>query len=294
MSISNGSSSSSRSGSNRSPFTQTWCYKRLHIIIAEIGAPHVPDTGSFIGDLTLWPASSPASCGPPAGRLPCRPSSTQPNASRNWPSCTPRRTIFLMAGNKTAESQQVPALPKCGVPAPKAAFQPQRLVRAISCQAPPRPGAGPGCPAHAEADSKPDEVSLEEAAWLMAGSILELPEIGGPDAVRAQLEELSRPQRVDVVRAVCDSSYMVAAGHQLPNSFTDADDDDNRPRASIHTYRRRPGPPGPGPAEEHQHRPESIHPDLPAAPRSAGAYRASTQRNFIRGAEVALRPVRHS
>ncbi len=56
-------------------------------------------------------------------------------------------------------------------------------------------------------DRNPDEVSPEEAAWLMAGSILELLEIGGPDAVRAQLEELSRPQRVDVVRAVCDSSY---------------------------------------------------------------------------------------
>jgi hypothetical protein len=32
----------------------------------------------------------------------------------------------------------------------------------------------------------------------MAGSILELLEIAGPDAVRAQLEELPRPQRVDV------------------------------------------------------------------------------------------------
>ena len=56
-------------------------------------------------------------------------------------------------------------------------------------------------------DRDPDEVSPEEAAWLMAGSILELLEIGGPDAVRAQLEELPRPQRVDVVRAVCDSGY---------------------------------------------------------------------------------------
>jgi hypothetical protein len=52
VSISNGSSSSSRSGSNRSPFTQTWYYKRLHIIIAEIGAPPVSDTGSFIRDLS--------------------------------------------------------------------------------------------------------------------------------------------------------------------------------------------------------------------------------------------------
>ncbi len=58
-------------------------------------------------------------------------------------------------------------------------------------------------------DRNPDEVSPEEAAWLMAGSILELLEIGGPDTVRAQLEELPRPQRADVVRAVCDSSYPV-------------------------------------------------------------------------------------
>jgi hypothetical protein len=49
-------------------------------------------------------------------------------------------------------------------------------------------------------DRDPDEVSPEEAAWLMTGSILELLEIGGPDAVRAQLEELPRSQRVDVVR----------------------------------------------------------------------------------------------
>ena len=41
----------------------------------------------------------------------------------------------------------------------------------------------------------------------MAGSILELLEVGGPDVVRAQLEELPRPQRVDVVRAVSDSGY---------------------------------------------------------------------------------------
>jgi hypothetical protein len=56
-------------------------------------------------------------------------------------------------------------------------------------------------------DREPDEVSPEEAAWLMAGSILELLEIAGPDAVRAQLEELPRPQGVDVVRAIRDSSY---------------------------------------------------------------------------------------
>ena len=56
-------------------------------------------------------------------------------------------------------------------------------------------------------DRRPDEVSPAEAAWLMAGSILELLEIAGPGAVREQLEELPRPQREDVVRAVRDSGY---------------------------------------------------------------------------------------
>ena len=69
------------------------------------------------------------------------------------------------------------------------------------------PELGPVVLLAQKGDREPDEVSPEEAAWLMAGSILELLEIGGPDAVRAQLEELPRPQRVDVIRAVCDSSY---------------------------------------------------------------------------------------
>ena len=56
-------------------------------------------------------------------------------------------------------------------------------------------------------DSKPEEVSPAQAAWLMAGSLLELLEIGGPGAVREQLEELPRSQREDVVRAVSDSGY---------------------------------------------------------------------------------------
>ncbi len=56
-------------------------------------------------------------------------------------------------------------------------------------------------------DRESEEVSPAEAAWLMAGSILELLEIGGPDAVREQLGELPRSQREDVVRAVRDSGY---------------------------------------------------------------------------------------
>jgi len=56
-------------------------------------------------------------------------------------------------------------------------------------------------------DRKPEEVSPAQAAWLMAGSLLELLEIGGPDAVREQLEELPSSQREDVVRAVRDSGH---------------------------------------------------------------------------------------
>ena len=69
------------------------------------------------------------------------------------------------------------------------------------------PELGPVVLLAQERDGKPDAVSPEVAAWLMAGSILELLEIAGPDAVRAQLEELPRPQRVDVVRTIRDSSY---------------------------------------------------------------------------------------
>jgi len=56
-------------------------------------------------------------------------------------------------------------------------------------------------------DRRPEEVSPAEAAWLMAGSVLELLEIAGPGAVREQLGELPRSQREDVVRAVRDSGY---------------------------------------------------------------------------------------
>ena len=56
-------------------------------------------------------------------------------------------------------------------------------------------------------DLDPEAVSPAEGTWLMTGSILELLEIGGADAVIAQLAELPRRQREDVVRAVRDSSY---------------------------------------------------------------------------------------
>ena len=69
------------------------------------------------------------------------------------------------------------------------------------------PELGPVALLAEKQDRRPDEVSPAEAAWLMAGSILELLEIAGPDAVREQLEELPRSQREDAVRAVRDSGY---------------------------------------------------------------------------------------
>ena len=69
------------------------------------------------------------------------------------------------------------------------------------------PELGPVALLAEKQDRGPDEVSPAEGAWLMAGSVLELLEIGGPDAVREQLEELPRSQREDVVRAVRDSGY---------------------------------------------------------------------------------------
>jgi hypothetical protein len=69
------------------------------------------------------------------------------------------------------------------------------------------PGLGPVTLLACRPDLEPEEVSPAEAAWLMTGSILELLEVGGPDTVIAQLAELPRPQREDVVRAVRDSRY---------------------------------------------------------------------------------------
>ena len=93
-------------------------------------------------------------------------------------------------------------------------------------------------------DRRPDEVSPAEAAWLMAGSILELLEIAGPGAVREQLEELPRSQREDAVRAVRDSGYparetledfrVIVAEPILSAPF--------RPRTVRNAPRRRPRP----------------------------------------------------
>ena len=56
-------------------------------------------------------------------------------------------------------------------------------------------------------DLSPQDADPDEAAWIMAGSVLELLEIGGPEAVREQLKNLPPVQRKDIVRAVSASGY---------------------------------------------------------------------------------------
>jgi hypothetical protein len=85
----------------------------------------------------------------------------------------------------------------------KAVPEGDELLARLSCD----PELGPVVLLAEKQDRKPGEVSPAEAAWLMAGSLLELLEIGGPDAVREQLAELSRSQREDVVRAVRDCGF---------------------------------------------------------------------------------------
>ena len=56
-------------------------------------------------------------------------------------------------------------------------------------------------------DLSPEDASPDEGAWIMVGSLLELLEVAGPEAVREQLEELPPAQRKDIVRAVSASGY---------------------------------------------------------------------------------------
>jgi hypothetical protein len=56
-------------------------------------------------------------------------------------------------------------------------------------------------------DLSPQDATPDEATWIMAGSLLELLEIGGPAAVREQLGELPPAERKDIVRAVSASGY---------------------------------------------------------------------------------------
>ena len=69
------------------------------------------------------------------------------------------------------------------------------------------PALGPVVLLADRANRRPQDASPEEAAWIMAGSLLELLEIGGPAAVREQLENLPPAERKDIVRAVSASGY---------------------------------------------------------------------------------------
>jgi hypothetical protein len=69
------------------------------------------------------------------------------------------------------------------------------------------PGLGPVVLLAERDDLSPQDATPDEAAWIMAGSLLELLEIGGPAAVREQLKGLPPAQCKDIVRAVSASGY---------------------------------------------------------------------------------------
>ena len=56
---------------------------------------------------------------------------------------------------------------------------------------------------------RPANASPEEASWMIVGSLLELLELGGPEAVTAQLAQLPPGQRKELVRSVLASGFPV-------------------------------------------------------------------------------------
>jgi hypothetical protein len=71
------------------------------------------------------------------------------------------------------------------------------------------PALGPAVLLAERDDLSPQDANPDQAAWIVAGSLLELLEIGGPEAVREQLMNLPPAQRKDIVRAVSASGYPV-------------------------------------------------------------------------------------
>jgi hypothetical protein len=59
------------------------------------------------------------------------------------------------------------------------------------------------------ADIRPGNATAEEAGWMIAGSLLELLELGGPEAVTEQLRQLPPGQRKEIVRTVLASGFPV-------------------------------------------------------------------------------------
>ena len=59
------------------------------------------------------------------------------------------------------------------------------------------------------AEVRPANATPEEATWMMIGSMLELLELGGPEAVTEQLSQLPSGQRKELVRTVLASGFPV-------------------------------------------------------------------------------------
>jgi len=58
-------------------------------------------------------------------------------------------------------------------------------------------------------DLRPPDATPEEATWMIVGSLLELLELGGPEAVTEQLSQFPPGQRKEFVRAVLASGFPV-------------------------------------------------------------------------------------
>jgi hypothetical protein len=58
-------------------------------------------------------------------------------------------------------------------------------------------------------DLRPPDATPEEATWMMTGTLLELLELGGPEAVTEQLSQFPSGQRKELVRTVLDSGFPV-------------------------------------------------------------------------------------
>ena len=71
------------------------------------------------------------------------------------------------------------------------------------------PGHRPVALLARRADLRPPDATPEEAAWMMAGMLLELLELGGPEAVTEQLSQLPPGRRKELVRTVLASGFPV-------------------------------------------------------------------------------------
>jgi hypothetical protein len=71
------------------------------------------------------------------------------------------------------------------------------------------PGHRPVALLARRAEVRPANATPEEATWMMIGSMLELLELGGPEAVTGQLSQLPSGRRKELVRTVLASGFPV-------------------------------------------------------------------------------------